>query len=121
MPAYRNRIWDGKIRLFNHRNKTLYCGLYNYLLEFAEEREYSIVNDGPIIQEYNEKLLEKTLKECTLTVNKGDITPRPYQLHALRHALQSSKSLLLSPTASGKSLIIYLAIRHFLKHNKEKL
>ena len=74
MPAYRNRMWDGKIRLFNHRTKTLYCGLYNYLLEFAEEREYSIVNDGPIIQEYNEKLLEKTLKECTLTVNKGDIT-----------------------------------------------
>ena len=121
MPAYRNRMWDGKIRLFNHRTKTLYCGLYNYLLEFAEEREYSIVNDGPIIQEYNEKLLEKTLKECTLTVNKGDITPRPYQLHALRHALQSSKSLLLSPTASGKSLIIYLAIRHFLKYNKEKV
>ena len=121
MPAYRNRVWDGKIRLFNHRAKTLYCGLYSYLEEFAEERDYIIVNDGPIIQEYNEKLLEETLKECILTVNKGHITIRGYQLHALRHALQSSKSLLLSPTASGKSLIIYLAIRHFLKHNQEKV
>ena len=64
MPAYRNRVWDGKIRLFNHRAKTLYCGLYNYLEEFAEERDYIIVNDGPITQEYDEKLLEETLKEC---------------------------------------------------------
>jgi superfamily II DNA or RNA helicase len=121
MPAYRNRVWDGKIRLFNHRSKTLYCGLYSYLEEFCEEREYELVTETNIIPDYNEKELEKTLKECTLTVNKDDISPRAYQLEALRHALRSSKSLLLSPTASGKSLIIYLAVRHFLKYNKEKV
>ena len=25
MPAYRNKIWDGKIRLFNLRNKLFNC------------------------------------------------------------------------------------------------
>ena len=42
MPAYRNRMWDGKIRLFDMRNKTLYCGLLHYLREFCDERGYTL-------------------------------------------------------------------------------
>ena len=114
MPAYRNRMWDGKIRLFDMRQKTLYCGLYNYLEEFCEERGYTIVNDGPIFHEYNDELLNETLKKTLLPTN---INPRDYQLNALTHALRSSKSLLLSPTASGKSLIIYLACRYFIEED----
>ena len=46
MPAYRNRMWDGKIRLFDQRKKTLYTGLYKYLKEFCETRGYTIVADN---------------------------------------------------------------------------
>src|SRR6056300_1540248 len=42
MPAYRNRMWDGKIRLFDTRKKTLYCGLLQYLKEFCDVRGYEI-------------------------------------------------------------------------------
>ena len=58
MPAYRNRVWDGKIRLFNHRAKTLYCGLYSYLEEFAAERDYELVTELNITPDYNEKEFE---------------------------------------------------------------
>jgi len=34
MPAYRNRIWDGKIRLFNVHNRLLYGGLFEHLCKF---------------------------------------------------------------------------------------
>ena len=57
MPAYKNRMWDGKIRLFDMRRKTLYCGLYKYLEQFCEERDYTIVNDGVITEEFNEDIL----------------------------------------------------------------
>ena len=43
MPAYRNKYWDGKIRLFDSRKKTLYIGLYKYLKEFALHREYEVL------------------------------------------------------------------------------
>ena len=33
MPAYRNRIWDGKIRLFSVTTGELYVGLLSYLLK----------------------------------------------------------------------------------------
>ena len=113
MPAYRNRMWDGKIRLFDQRKKTLYTGLYKYLAEFCETRDYKIVADESlsVLQTPDIKYITDGL---TLTAGSKPITPRDYQLDALEHALSHRKSLLLSPTASGKSLIIYMAIRAFL-------
>jgi len=117
MPAYRNRMWDGKIRLFDGRKKTLYCGLFKYLKEFAAARDYTIEVDNSAfgrpdsIQKIDTSYITEGL---TLTAGGKEIIPRDYQLQALEHALSTKKSLLLSPTASGKSLIIYMAIRAFL-------
>ena len=48
MPAYKNRMWDGKIRLYDSRKKTLYNGLYKYLSEFCEVRDYNLeVENNP--------------------------------------------------------------------------
>ena len=43
MPAFRNRMWDGKIRLFSQKTKEIYFGLFPYIKAFAEERGYYIV------------------------------------------------------------------------------
>ena len=43
MPAFRNRMWDGKIRLFSQKYKEIYFGLFPYIKAFAEERGYNIV------------------------------------------------------------------------------
>jgi len=125
MPAYRNRMWDGKIRLFDQRKKTLYCGLYKYLQEFCTIRNYTLN------EENNEKYstvnqllahdIDSFLSEICLSVKGSDITPRNYQLDALSQCLSNTKSLLLSPTASGKSLIIYLAVRYFLDHYDQNI
>ena len=118
MPAYRNRMWDGKIRLFDQRKKTMYCGLYDYIKEFAETRGYNIViDDNKRYGNPNDKQevdLDYITNGLSLTAGGNKIQPRDYQLGALEHALSNKKSLLLSPTASGKSLIIYMAIRAFL-------
>ena len=106
MPAYRMKIWDGKIRLFNIHNRLLYSGLLEYVFIFAEKRNYKVIPDGdwwkPRKIEKNEKFLENL---------KLPFEPRDYQLEGFHHALSYKKSLLVSPTASGKSLIIYLIVR----------
>jgi len=118
IPAYRNRMWDGKIRLFDSRKKTLYCGLHKYLREFCDVRDYNLeVIESPqygTLESSLEPNLEGLLSNLSLSVNGADIIPRQYQLEGLSHTLSKEKSLLLSPTASGKSLIIYLAIRYYL-------
>ena len=117
MPAYKNRMWDGKIRLFDYRKKTIYCGLFNYLKEFAEQRGYSLVTDYRPTGKEN---VDDLVSRLPLTAAGASIRPRGYQLAGVKHALANHKSLLLSPTASGKSLMIYLAIRHFLENNKKQ-
>ena len=42
MPAYRNRLWDGKIRLYNQITGEISAGLFPQILSFAESREYKI-------------------------------------------------------------------------------
>ena len=42
MPAYRNRHWDGKIRLFSPGTGEIYAGLREYIEQFCQERGYSI-------------------------------------------------------------------------------
>ena len=106
MPAYRMKIWDGKIRLFNIHNRVLYGGLLEYVFKFAENRHYKVVPDGdwwkPIKIEENKNFIDNL---------NLPLEPRDYQLNAFHHALSYKKSLLVSPTASGKSLIIYLLVR----------
>ena len=41
MPQYRNKYWDGKIRLFNIEKKEIYCGLIDKLQVFCERYGYT--------------------------------------------------------------------------------
>ncbi len=120
MPAYRNRMWDGKIRLFDQRKKTLYTGLFKYLKEFCEIRDYNVETDG-LIDEILDHDIDTFLEDVDLTAGGSKIIPRDYQINALKKALTETKSLLLSPTASGKSLIIYLAIRYYLEFYNKRI
>ena len=43
MPAYRNRYWDGKIRLFNINTKLIYGGLIYHIKLFSEQRDYDLI------------------------------------------------------------------------------
>ena len=110
MPAYKNKIWDGKIRLYDQRTSTLPGGLIEYVKEFANQRDYHVVTDIPAIEEADMSFID----DLTLTVKGETITPYEYQLEAVKHALDKRKSLLLSPTASGKSLIIYSLVRKYM-------
>jgi hypothetical protein len=41
-PAYKSRVWDGRIRLADLRTFTIYHGLIPYIEKFCAERNYSL-------------------------------------------------------------------------------
>jgi len=110
MPQYRNRMWDGKIRLFSIQTGEIYFGLLSYIEEFAKRNDIEI--------EYKEGVKDdEQLGATELGEFIGRVSPqskgttiqvRDYQMAALDYAIRNNRSLLLSPTASGKSLIIYI-------------
>jgi superfamily II DNA or RNA helicase len=122
-PAFRNRIWDGKIRLLDLRSNSIYLGLLPYIESFAEERQYEIEYGDPrpdLTDDFSLYLAKKFADELQVTANGKDIEVRDYQLAAFTHAMRHRRSLLLSPTASGKSLIIYLLIRQMIDYKSYK-
>ena len=125
MPAYRNKVWDGKIRLFSDKTGKIYVGLLSYIKEFCDrnEIEYVIADDVDDTDSLDiEKVTDfvKSLKPQS----KGKLLEiRDYQLDAIQCALSNHRGMLVSPTASGKSLIIYALIRfyHYLLKDKKIL
>ena len=123
MPAYRNKMWDGKIRLFSDKTGKIYVGLLSYIKEFCERNEIEIEIDDDV-QDTEDLDINKVndFVSSLKPKSKGkELEIRDYQLNAIHHALCNHRGMLVSPTASGKSLIIYSLIRfynHLLKDNK---
>ncbi len=109
MPMYRRKKWDGYVYLFNMDSHRIYAGLKPEIARFANDREYKIIdNTGDFFEEIsNENYFN------FLTSFPCDYKLRDYQSFAVRHSIDKKRCLLLSPTASGKSLIIYYLIRYY--------
>ena len=110
MPAFRNRMWDGKIRLYSQKTKEIYFGLYPYIRAFAEERGYQIVTGKDV--EIENKVDKDIVTKFSNSLGQS-FEARDYQIDAIYHSLKYNRTLLLSPTASGKSFIIYALIRYY--------
>jgi superfamily II DNA or RNA helicase len=122
-PAFRNRIWDGRIRLYNSQTNLIYHGLLPYIENFCEEREYTLEYGDPrpdLTEDYPVYHADKFITSLSLQSRNKDIEVRDYQKNAYIHAMRKNRCLLLSPTASGKSLIIYLIIRQLLDYRCKK-
>lgn len=114
-PAFRKKRWDGKIRLYNILTNKIYAGLLPYVLTFAHERGYKV--------EY-ENIFKKDIPPTefpTVYSSGKPIQPHDYQIKSVQHALENKRTLLISPTGSGKSLIIYLTVLELLKKIKNKI
>jgi len=117
MPSYRNKMWDGTIKLYNIYKQELYSGLDQYVKHFADERGYSVEYKSPLVETNNmsREDVEEFINDRLQPVYKDEILKAyDHQVDAVQHALNVNRCLLLSPTASGKSLIIYSLMRHYI-------
>ena len=120
MPAFRNKLWDGKIRLFNIRNNELPAGLFEHLEKFAEQRGYlmGLEKTEYGLPESYSKVDPQEIMEFVQKINLP-FPIRDYQFDAVCKGLEKKRAILLSPTGSGKSLIIYVLARYFLSEVAE--
>ena len=116
-PQYKARLWDGKVRMYDMYRKSLYVGLLRYVQEFAERNKYELeyVNDVVTIAEITPEQVMDYAKWLEPMGHGKPIEIRDYQVEAVTEAIRNERILLLSPTASGKSFIIYTTMRHHLE------
>lgn len=115
MPAYRNRMWDGMIRLFNSQTGELPAGLYFHLSDFCKARNYTIQQEKSKYGLANETntIDEKNLDDFCDRLD-APFELRDYQRDAVLHGLKYKRAILLSPTGSGKSFVIYNLVKYWL-------
>lgn len=124
MPQYKKKYWDGKIRLYSPGTGELYCGLVEYLEEWCNERGYTYQFDECKFYGHPHETNQLVSPEGIVGFVKSLNLPhkvRDYQYKAIYEALKYNRRLLLSPTASGKSLMIYSIIRYHVNAGRRIL
>lgn len=115
MPQYRGKNWNGEIHLFDLRSKQIYVGLLDKVISFCESYGYSYTfKDNKYYGmpfEVNEGISKAGVKDYINSITS--FNPRDYQIEGVYDALRHNRKLLISPTASGKSLMIYSVVRYY--------
>ncbi len=123
MPQYRNRNWNGEIHLFDMRSKRIYIGLLDRIISFCQRHDYTykfVDNEyygTPF--EINEGISYEGVKDYMQSICSH--SPRKYQVEGVYDALKHNRKLLISPTASGKSLMIYSLVRYYVDKGQKIL
>ena len=123
MPQYRNRNWNGEIHLFDMRSKRIYIGLLDRIISFCQRHDYTykfVDNEyygTPF--EINDGISYEGVKDYMQSICSH--SPRKYQVEGVYDALKHNRKLLISPTASGKSLMIYALVRYYVDKGQKIL
>jgi len=115
MPQYRSTGWDGTIHLLSVSTGEIYAGLldkviskiksHGYTYEFKENKYYGL----PF--EINEEISLEAISGYMGAICSH--VPYDYQINAVYECLRYNRKTIISPTASGKSLVIYSIARYY--------
>jgi len=123
MPQYRNKHWDGRIYLFNIQTREIYVGLLDKIVKFCDNHGYTYeFRDNKFYGlpfEFNKMISKDGIKDYMTSISKH--SPRDYQIEGVYDALRHNRRLLISPTASGKSLMIYSVVRYYVEKGQNIL
>lgn len=99
MKKYRSGVWDGKIHVFDYKNRLLPYGLLFDLIKLLKKNRYEVKVSSEV------KSLFGNGNDINMSCNlKFD--PRYYQNEIIKECIRYKKGLFISPTASGKSFCI---------------
>ena len=120
----RYRGWDGKIRLFSPATGELYCGLVDYLTDWAKKNKYEYeIEESEFYgspDDFNDLITPEGVAGFVKSLHLP-VKVRDYQYQAIYECLRYNRRLLLSPTASGKSLMIYALVRYYTNLSRNVL
>ena len=122
----RYKGWDGKVRLYSPATGEIYCGLVDYLTDWAKERGYHYQFEESQYfghpKDQNDLITPESVVGFVQALGlPSGLKVRDYQYAAIYECLRYNRALLLSPTASGKSLMIYSLVRFHVNVKRKVL
>jgi superfamily II DNA or RNA helicase len=107
MQAYKSGVWDGKIRMFSVTSGQLYHGLLDDVIEFLTQHDYTytIADDVDIKSKFD---IPEYINSLQLPFELYD-----YQKDAITECIYNNRKLILSPTSTGKSIMLYALANYY--------
>lgn len=121
-PRVKMKQWDGKIKLFSVYKGLLHHGLLDQLKHFCSTYEYELIVEKSDVglPTDKEEITPQELHEFVLSLKlPSNIEVRDYQYIAAYKSIRDRRHIIVSPTASGKSLTLYIMIRYMIKMGKQ--
>lgn len=116
--AFKAKAWDGKTRLMSPSGKFA-VGITDHVIKLSK---MAYPDEEIFLQNYEKE--EITREEFLKFVESLNIpessTPRDYQIESAYRSIKNNRLIILSPTSSGKSLIIYMLVRWYLHKEIKK-
>ena len=120
----RYKGWDGKVRLYSPATGEIYCGLVDYLTDWAKEKgyHYQFLESQHFghPKDQNDLVTPQSVVQFVRALGLP-VKARDYQYAAIYESLRYNRRLLVSPTASGKSLMIYSLVRYHVNVKRKVL
>ena len=114
-PFLKKKFGYSHSNLIKH-NSLFYVGLFTRFIEFLEYNNIEYEIQGKIIKK--SKIEDKTLDKFINALNLS-YSLYPHQYSAIKSVIENKRQVVLSPTSSGKSLIIAVLMSYFLATNKD--
>lgn len=112
-PKVKARVWDGRMSLVNRLSGYCYVGLSRRIKKFCDSRGYQFTFDDEL---YYDNISRNELENHIKSLNIPEkFLSRDYQFESVLKCIKSKRRLLLSPTSSGKSMMIYLIASWYKK------
>ena len=90
MPSVRNRMWDGRVRLFSPATGKIYSGLLPYVQRFLQDQGYVVrVEDTFRPKEVDKKLTRKFVNSIS------KFRARDYQVDAIHNIIERDRGVIL--------------------------
>ena len=96
-------------------NGEIYVGLLPYIKDYCKSKNVKYTIEEGVEDERNvvDKVARGFIKSLKPRSGGKSLKIRDYQIDAVHTAISRNRSLIVSPTASGKSLIIYSLVRYY--------
>ncbi|QIG67997.1 ATP-dependent RNA-DNA and DNA-DNA helicase protein [Rhizobium phage RHph_Y68] len=103
--------WDGFIRLFNFRDRTIPKGLGKEIIKILKADDYGEVRFVGFEKKVDISDDFDSIYQTILSELPDELVPYDFQVETVKRACQNKRNLVISPTSSGKSLMIYIWYR----------
>lgn len=125
MKAFKERRWDGKIKLINISERLFPLGLATAIKKYFDGLKVKCTMTDELKDAFHDQIsveeMTEFFKRFKFYSKGSEIFPRVDQLYAVHRSLKYKRSVNICPTSFGKSLSIFMQALWHIAHGRKTI